>query len=109
MKIGADEQIVVQLPLSESTDFDELIEIENTLTLSFLKDRAAAMDGHALGDGRFNIFVVPRAGPDTVIDRIKKSLAESGVLDEALIGRRTNAREAYAVVWPDGYRGKLEL
>ncbi len=109
MKIGADERLVVQLPLSESTDFDELIEIENTLTLSFLKDRAAAMDGHALGDGRFNIFVVPRAASGAVIARIKASLAESGLLDEALIARRTNAQEPYSVVWPHGYRGTFEL
>ena len=109
MENSGDERLVVQLPLSEATDFDELIDIENTLTLAFLKDRAGAVDGHALGKRSFNIFVVPRAGPDTVIDRIKKSLAESGVLDEALIGRRTSAREPYAVVWPDGYRGKLEL
>jgi hypothetical protein len=109
MKIDGDERIVVQLPLSESTDFDELIEIENTLTLSFLKDRAAAVHGHALGDGSFNIFVVPRAASGAVIARIKASLAESGLLDEALIAKRTNAQEPYSVVWPHGYRGTFEL
>ena len=109
MKSDGDERLVVQLPLSESTDFDELIEIENTLTLSFLNDRAAAMDGHALGERTFNIFVVPRAAWGAVIARIKASLAESGLLDEALIARRTNAQEPYSVVWPDDYRGTFEL
>jgi hypothetical protein len=101
--------IVVQLPLSESTDFDEPIDIENRLTLSFLKDRAAAVDGHALAGGNFNIFIMPHADPGAIIDRIKASLAESGVLDEAIIARRRSAQEAYSVVWPHGYRGTFEL
>jgi hypothetical protein len=109
MTIDADERLVVQLPLSESTDFDELIDIENTLTLSFLNDRVAAVNGHALGERTFNIFIVPRAAPVGIIARIKSSLAESGLLDEALIARRRNAQEPYSVVWPDDYRGTFEL
>ena len=103
-----DERLVVQLSLSESTDFDELLDIENKLTLAFLKDRAAAVDAHALAGKAFNIFVVARAAPDAVLERIKAVLAESGVLDEALIARRTGAAETYSVVWPAGYTGRFQ-
>src|SRR6185503_8438617 len=104
----SDERIVVQLPLSGSTDFDELIDIENALTLAFLKDRAAAVESHTLSGKAFNISIAPRADPSAVVDRIKAALAESGVLDEALIGTRSTAKEPYSVVWPAGYKGTLE-
>jgi len=104
----SDERWVVQLSLSDSTDFDELLDIENKLTLAFLKDRAAAVDGHALAGKAFNIYVVPRAAPDAVLEQIKAALAGSGVLDEALIARRTGAVEAWSVVWPIGYAGRFQ-
>ena len=103
----SDERLAVQLSLSESTDFDELLDIENRLTLAFLKDRAATVDGHALAGKAFSIFVVPRADPDGVLERIKTALAESGVLDEALIARRAGAAETWSVVWPAGYEGRF--
>lgn len=104
----SDERLVVQLTLSESTDFDELLDIENQLTLAFLRDRAALVDGHAMAGKAFSIFVVPRAAPDSVVDRIKAALAESGLLEEALIARRASAAEAWSVVWPAGYTGRFQ-
>ena len=104
----ADERLVIQLSLSGSTDFDELLDIENTLTLAFLKDRTAIVDGHALKGKAFNIFIVPRGDAGAVLDRVKAALAESGVLDEAIIARRTGGEGVWSVVWPAGYRGKFE-
>jgi len=105
----SDDRLVVQLSLSESTDFDELLDVENTLTLAFLKDRAAMVDGHALKGKAFNIFIVPRADPGAVMDRVRASLADSGLLDEAVIARRVGGADAWSVVWPAGYSGVFEV
>ena len=102
-------RLVVQLPVSESTDFDSLIDIENALTLSFLKDRAATVDGHQLGLGKFNIFIVPRAAPEPVVDRVKSALAQDGMLDRALIAKQASANEPYSVVWPENYKVAFAL
>ena len=105
----AAERLVVQLPVSESTDFDSLIDLENALTLSFLKDRAATVDGHQLGQRKFNIFISPREASGPVVERVKAALAEGGVLEEALIAMRTGASGPYSAVWPDHYRGTFTL
>ena len=102
-----DERLVVRLSLSESTDFDELLDVENTLTLAFLKDRAAMVDGHALKGKALDIFIAPRGDADAVVDRVKASLAASGVLDEAIIARRASGA-GWSVVWPGGYNGKFD-
>jgi hypothetical protein len=104
----AAERLVVQLPVSESTDFDSLIDLENALTLSFLKDKAAAVDGHEIGQGWFNVFIVPRAAPEPIVDRVKALLAQMGVLDNARIARRADPQERYAVIWPDNFRGTFD-
>ena len=104
----AAERLVVQLPVSESTDFDSLIDFENALTLSFLKDKAAAVDGHEIGQGWFNVFIVPRAAPESIVERVKALLAQMGMLDNALIARRANPHDQYAVIWPDNYRGAFD-
>ena len=102
----AGERLVVQLPISGSTDFDELLEIENALTLAFLEDRTAIVDGHALKGEVFSVFIVSRADPGAIVDRVKVTLAERGVLDEALIARQGSAVEAWSVVWPAGSAGQ---
>ncbi len=101
-------QLVVQLPVSASTDFDELIDIENSLTLAFLKDRIATVEGHTLAGSAFNIFIVPR-DRETIVARVKAVLADSGVLDEAIIATRSSAKGPCSIVWPEGYSGTIEI
>ena len=102
-------RLVVQLPVSESTDFDSLLDVENALALSLLKDRAAAVDGHQLGQGKFSIFIVPGAAPGTIVDRVRTALAQDGMLDGALIAMQASADDPYSVVWPDNYSGTFAL
>ena len=103
------ERLVVQLPVSESTDFDSLIDIENALTIAFLDDRAAAVEGHQLGQGRFNLFIAPAAAPGPVVDRLKAALAHDGMPKGTVIARRAGAHEPFVVVWPADYSGTFVL
>src|SRR3977135_3028848 len=98
-------QLAVQFPITDSTDFDSLIHIEDELTLAFVGDKSAIVDGHDIGQGKFNVFVIPKAPLDSVVDRIKAVLEEIGVLDDATIAHRATSQGGYSVVWPEPHWG----
>lgn len=50
-----DYQLVLQFSISDTTDFDELIDLEGQLILT-LRD-AHIVDGHDFGSGEMNIFI----------------------------------------------------
>ncbi len=103
------DQLVVQLPLSEATDFDSLIGIENGLIELFRKKHGAHVDGHDIGPGRFNIFIVPNESWAPALGRIRAFLEFRGMFEGVLIARRPGGGEHYEVVWPADYRGTFEL
>jgi len=49
-----DKQLVLQFSISERTDFDALLSLENVLQIVLGSDHA--VDGHDLGSSEFNIF-----------------------------------------------------
>ena len=101
--------LVVQLPLSEATDFDSLIDIENGLIELFRKSQDARVDGHDIGPGRFNIFVLPNESWAPALGRIRAFLEFRGMLEGVLIARRPGGGELYEVVWPPDYGSTFEL
>lgn len=103
------EQLVVQLAVSESTDFDSLINVENGIIQMFEQDHGALVDGHDIGQGRFNIFIRPSASWASVLGRVRAFLEFRGFADHAVVARRASATERYEVVWPADYRGTFEL
>ena len=102
-------QLAVQFLITDLTDFDSLIHIEDTLTLAFLEDKAAVVDGHDIGQGKFHVFLFAKAPLSTVVDRVKVALDELGVLNDATIAHRLTMQSTYSVVWPEQYRGIFEL
>jgi hypothetical protein len=106
---GTGDQLVVQLPLSEATDFDSLISIENGLIELFRENRGAEVDGHDIGPRRFNIFIVPDESWAPALGRIRACLEFRGMLEGVLIARRPRGEEHYEVVWPADYGSTFEL
>ena len=102
-------QVAVQFVIDDSTDFDSMIHIEDMLKVVFLADASAVVDGHDIGQGRFNIFLLTKASLDSVVDRIKVALDDLGVLKDATIAHRPTSGSGYAVVWPEQHRGTFEL
>jgi hypothetical protein len=96
------DQLIVQLSVSESTDFDSLIRIEDSLSQAFEQNRCATVDRHDIGQGRFNIFISPKDAWESVIVRVKAVLQTRGVLSSALIVKRLKSSEGDVVVWPVG-------
>jgi hypothetical protein len=102
-------QLIVQLPVSESTDFDALLHVEETLIQAFSQNKFADVDGHDFGQGRFNIFIYPKATWGPVLERVYAFLKLRGVLNEALVVKRLKSSEKYVVVWPEHFNGTFSL
>jgi hypothetical protein len=94
-------RIAVQLSVTDSTNFDSFIQIEDALTLAFLGGASATVEGHDIGRGKFNIFLVAKGPLDSVVYRIKAVLDELGVLKHATIACRPPMQGGYSVVWPE--------
>jgi len=105
----AQNQLIVQLSLSETDDYDRLVAVEDSLIQAFAQRRPfAEVDGHDSGQGRFNIFIRPLGTWQPVLERVEAVLKLRGVLKEALVVKRL-ASEKYVVVWPKDYAGAFEL
>jgi hypothetical protein len=102
------DRLVVQLPLSEATDFDSLIGVENGLIELFREDRGVDVEGHDVGRGGFNIIIGSNDSWASTVGRIRAFLEFRGVLEGAFIARRLSDGENYEVLWPTDHRGTFE-
>lgn len=102
-------QVIVQFAFRGPEDFARLVHVEDTLIQAFAqRNPFAEVDGHDVGQGRFNIFIRPTGAWSPVLERIEACLKLQGVLKEALVAKRLKS-EKYVVVWPEGYDGAFEL
>lgn len=102
-------QLIVQLLVEDSTSFDDLLRVEETLVQAFLQNNFAEVDGHDIGQGKFNIFIYPKGAWGPVLERVYAFLRLRGVLDKALVVKRLKASEKYVVVWPERFAGTFSL
>jgi hypothetical protein len=103
------DQVVVQLPLSESMDFDALIGIENGLIELFRENRGVVVDGHDIGRGRFNVYMQSAEPWPSILGRIRAFLEFHEVLERAVVATRPLDGEKYQVVWPSDHEHAFEL
>ena len=94
---------------TESTSLDSLLHVEETLVQAFSQNSFAEVDGHDIGDGRFNIYIYPTDTWGPVIERVYAFLKLRGVLKTALVVKRLKTSEEYVVVWPEQFKGTFEL
>ena len=102
-------RLVIQLPIGADTDFDWLLHVEETLTRAFGLDDQADVDGHDMGEGRFNILVRASGPFDAVMARIRTLLQGLGALESARVARFDAATETYQLVHPASYEGEFQL
>ena len=103
------DKLIIQFALNENTDFDRLIEIEDALTVEFLGDRSVEIDGHDIGQERFNIFIHLMQGWEPALGRVTKTLGKLGMLDQSVVARFHGETATYEVVRPDSYSGRFAL
>jgi hypothetical protein len=95
-------QLLVQVPVSESTDFDSLIAIENGLGEILAKQGGVRVHGHDFGQGKFNIRIVSEEPWQSIVGAIRAFLEFRGVAD-GVIATRADDAEDYRVLWPTGH------
>ncbi len=103
------DQLVVQLPVTEATDFDMLLFVEETLFRGFPRNDIAEVERHDFSDGRFNLFIFPKGPRAPVIERIVAALKLRGVDSAALIAGRLEEQGPYTVIWPEHHKSGFKL
>ncbi|WP_017758002.1 hypothetical protein [Pseudacidovorax intermedius] len=104
------DQVIVQLPVTETTNFDALLRIEETLIQAFeQRNPFAEVDGHDIGQGRFNIFIKPTGTWGPVLERVHASLKLRGALNTAMVVKQLKKSGEFVVVWPEKFNGTFEL
>jgi len=102
------ERLIVQLPVSETTDFDSLVDLEDGLIQLFVGNPGVEVNGHEIGQGRFNIFISSSEPWAPIVGRIRAFL-EFHELERPLIVLDPGNGEGYEIWLPTDYRGAFEL
>jgi len=100
-------QLIIQFEINEADTFESLYAIEETLIQAFSQNRYADVDGHDIGQGRFNIFIIPNGAWGPVIERVEAFLKLRKALDRAVIAK--SLPSGLRVIRPADYSGTFEF
>ena len=93
-----DYQLVLQFKGNAILDFDSLVTLENNLQR--IVEPIAEVDGHDIGSGEVNIFVLT-ADPVATFERAKSLLSDAFLLHKVGVAYRELRSDKYIVVWPE--------
>ena len=99
-------QLVLQFPGDSPADFDALLAVEGRLT-AMLRD-VAEVDGHDIGSGEANIFVLTN-NPRDIFDMVLPALKDGTEFASMRAAFREITGETYTVLWPRDFRGKFAV
>lgn len=102
-------RVVIQFRADDSTDLDRLFQIEETLVQAFSQSYDGIVDGHDIGQGKFNIFIIPSSSWGPVLERVGAFLKLRGALSDAVVAKFHGKTERYEVVHPAGHSGDFAL
>lgn len=92
-------QLVLQFREDDCLDFDALFHLEDELQR--LVAPIADVDGHDMGSGEMNIFILT-ADPVATFARAKPLLADASLLDNVRVAYRELHSDDFAFLWPTG-------
>jgi hypothetical protein len=93
-----DYQLVLQFKNNSCLDLDMLVELEDDLRQLVMS--MAEVDGHDIGAGEMNIFVLTD-DPVGTFERAKPLLADSSLLHEVAVAYRYLRSDDFIVIWPE--------
>ena len=102
-------KVIVQFKVDASSDFDRLFHIEETLVQAFSQCNDGYVDGHDIGEDKFNIFIHVRSSWASVMERVQAFLKLRNALGEAVIAKFYGKTERYQIVHPENYCGEFSL
>ncbi len=89
-------QIVVQWDTESICDFDALVQIEEILCEKLT--RAHEVDGHDMGSGEANIFILTPS-PLAAFEEIREALKGQSHWQSARVAYRKISEDVYTVLW----------
>jgi hypothetical protein len=93
-----DYQLVLQFKGNVIRDFDELVNFEDDLQR--VVQPIAEVDGHDIGSGEMNIFVLT-ANPVATFERAKPLLSDASLLHNVGVAYRELRSDDFTVIWPE--------
>lgn len=93
-----DYQLVLQFNGDSLSDFDAMVNLEQELSVE-LKD-IAEVDGHDMGCGEINIFMIA-SNPVAAFEKVKSVLKRHGLLAEVKSAFRSLSEDGYTTIWPE--------
>jgi len=91
-------QLVLQFKGNTIPDFDSLVTLEDNLQR--IVEPIAEVDGHDIGSGEINIFILT-ADPVATFERAKPFLSDASLLHNVDSAYRDLRSDKYIVVWPE--------
>ncbi len=90
-------QLVAQFQFHASTNIDQYIRLEDAIVANV--GSSAIVDGHDIGSGEFNIFILTNK-PDMTFGTVKVVAESMGVEQRMRIAYRHAEEEQFTVLWP---------
>ena len=99
-------KLVLQFRGDTLDDYDQLIALEDDL-VEQLGD-SADVDGHDMGCGELNIFILTR-DPVRTFSRVRPVLERSKIMQTVTAAYRRIEGEHYTIIWPKDSTTKFSL
>jgi hypothetical protein len=92
-------QLVLQFQGDSLDDYDAMIALEDDLIAEL--QGVAEVDGHDMGSGEANIFILT-TDPRGTFERAKPVLKRRDCLETTTAAYRATDGENYTMIWPEG-------
>jgi hypothetical protein len=92
-----DYQLVLQFRGDECLEFDAMVNLEDEIQQ--VVEPIADVDGHDVGNGEMNIFILT-ADPVATFERAKPLLSAASLLDKVSVAYRDLRSDDFVVLWP---------
>jgi hypothetical protein len=101
-----DYQLVLQFRGDSLADYDAMVALENELISEL--GNSAMVDGHDVGSGEVNIFIIT-ADPVRTFRQSRLVLERKRCLGAVTAAHRSVEGEEYTVIWPENSPGNFRI
>ena len=100
-------QLVLQWPIADARDFEQLVDLEDALEAG-LSPLLGTVDGHDAGSGEMNIFILTDT-PEKTFAECHSLIHSSGMAAGLSAAYRSVDGEEYKRLWPQGSLAAFSL
>lgn len=93
-----DYQLVLQFREHDCLDFEAMVNLEDEIQR--VVEPLADVDGHDVGSGEINIFILT-ADPAATFERAKPLLSAASLLDKVGVAYRELCTDDFTSLWPE--------